>query len=130
MLQRPGEPDRSRWPKAVDAIRMATISGGKAMRCAGLGAIEPGAPADLVLHDLNAPSWVPLNDPVTQLVFGASGATVDTVIVAGKVIVEGKRIVAFDMQPILDEVHGLVRHQRDRNAPLQAWAARMEELVP
>ena len=32
--------------------------------------------------------------------------------------------------PILDEVRGLVRHQRERNRGLHAWAARMEELVP
>jgi cytosine/adenosine deaminase-related metal-dependent hydrolase len=100
------------------------------MRCAGLGTLVPGAPADLVLHDLSAPFWTPLNDPATQLVFGASGATVDTVIVDGKVLVQGGRIVAFDMQPILDEVRGLVRRQRDRGRDLQAWAARMEELVP
>jgi 5-methylthioadenosine/S-adenosylhomocysteine deaminase len=130
MLQRPFEPDRSRWPNAADAIRMATVAGGRAMRCAGLGTLQPGAPADLVLHDLNAPSWIPLNDPATQLVFGASGATVDTVIVGGKVIVAGRRIVAFDMRPILDEVRGLVRTQRARAPTLQIWAARMEELVP
>lgn len=130
MLQRPGEPDRSRWPNASDALAMATIAGGKAMRCAGLGTLAPGAPADLVLHDLTAPSWIPLNDPMTQLVFGASGATVDTVIVDGKLIVEAGRIVAFDMQPILDEVRGLARRQRDRNRGLHEWAARMEELVP
>jgi cytosine/adenosine deaminase-related metal-dependent hydrolase len=35
VLQRPGEPDRSRWPTAIDALRMATVSGGKAMHCAG-----------------------------------------------------------------------------------------------
>jgi 5-methylthioadenosine/S-adenosylhomocysteine deaminase len=130
MLQRPSEPDRKRWPKVHDALRMATISGGKAMRCAGLGTISPGAPADLVLHDLRAPSWTPLNDPMTQLVFGASGATVDTVIIDGKVIVEDRRIVAFDMQPILGEVRDLVRHQRERNRDLHAWASQMENLVP
>ena len=130
MLQRPGEPDRSRWPKTSDAIAMATISGGKAIRCAGLGSLQPGAPADLVLHDLSAPSWIPLNNPATQLVFGASAATVDTVIVDGKLIVEGGRIVAFDTAPILAEVRDLVRRQRDRGRNLQSWAARMEELVP
>lgn len=130
MLQRPGEPDRSRWPIARDAIAMATVAGGKAMRCAGLGTLAPGAPADLVLHDLGAPSWIPLNDPATQLVFGASGATVDTVIVDGKLIVAGGRIVAFDMEPILAEVRGLVRRQRDRGRDLQRWAVRMEGIVP
>ena len=109
---------------------MATVAGGKAMRCAGLGTIAPGAPADLVLHDLNAPAWTPLNDPVTQWVFGASGATVHTVIAAGKVVVADRRIVSFDPQPVLAEVRGLVQRQRDRNRNLQAWAARMEQLVP
>src|ERR1700692_4170606 len=130
MLQRPGEPDRSRWPNAADAIAMATVSGGKAMRCAGLGTLAPGAPADLVLPDLRAPSWIPLNDPATKLVFGGTGATVDTVIVDGKLIVAGGRIVAFDMETILAEVRGLVRRQRDRGHDLQRWAARMEEIVP
>jgi cytosine/adenosine deaminase-related metal-dependent hydrolase len=130
MLQRPFERDRSRWPLAADALTMATIAGGKAMRCAGLGTLMPGAPADLVLHDLNMPSWIPFNDPVTQLVFGASAATVDTVIVNGKVLVEGGRIVAFDMQPILAETRGLVQRQRERSPGLQQWAARMEQLVP
>ena len=130
ILQRPGEPDRNAWPKVTDAIRMATMAGGKAMRCAGLGTLAIGAPADLVLHDLRTPSWTPLNDPLTQLVFGASGATVDTVIVDGKILVEGRKIVAFDMEPILSEVRDLVRHQRDRNNGLQAWATRIAELVP
>ena len=54
-----------------------------------------------------------------RLVFGASGATVDTVIVDGKILVEGGRITAFDMQPILSEVRDLVRRQR---APQQRAA--------
>jgi hypothetical protein len=52
------------------------------------------------------------------------------VIVDGKILVEGRKIVAFDMEPILDEVRDLVRHQRDRNDGLQAWATRMAEVVP
>ena len=95
MLQRPGEPDRKKWPKVIDALRMATVAGGKAMRCGDLGTLAVGAPADLVLHDLEAPSWTPLNDPMTQLVFGASGATVDTVIVDGKILGRGKEDLGF-----------------------------------
>jgi 5-methylthioadenosine/S-adenosylhomocysteine deaminase len=130
MLQRPGEPDRSRWPTAAQGLAMATVSGGKVLRRPGLGTLQVGAPADLVLHDLTAPSWIPLNDPLAQIVFGASGATVDTVIVDGRVVVENGKITAFDMQPILAEVRDLVKKQRARNSGLQGWAARMEELVP
>jgi hypothetical protein len=50
--------------------------------------------------------------------------------VDGRLIVEGGRIVAFDMAPILAEVRGLVRRQRNRDPDLQDWAARIEEIVP
>lgn len=129
MLQRPGEPDRKRWPTAKHALNMATIAGGKAMRREGLGSLTPGAPADFVLHDLAAPFWVPLNDPVSQLVFGASGSTVDTVIIGGRIVVEDRRIVAFDADPILAEARGLVGRLRARNSGLQMWAARLEDMV-
>ena len=116
---------------AVEELNAQKIkAGGKVLRRPGLGTLAVGAPADLVLHDLSAPSWVPLNDPLAQVVFGASGATVDTVIVDGRLVVENGKITAFDMQPVLDEVRGLVRRQRARNSDLQRWAARMEELVP
>jgi 5-methylthioadenosine/S-adenosylhomocysteine deaminase len=125
MLQRPFEPDRSRWPTSADALRMATVAGGKAMMSDGLGTLTPGAPADFVLHDLAKASWTPLNEPLHQLVFAASGATVDTVVVDGRILVESGRIVAFDPEPVLREVKDLVRHVRDRNEALQGFAADM-----
>ena len=107
MLQRPGEPDRKKWPTAHDALRMATINGGRAMRVANLGRLVVGAPADFTLHDLSSVSWTPLNDVITQLVFAASGATVDTVIVGGRVLVENRRITSFDVAPVVAAVREL-----------------------
>ncbi|MDC7786316.1 amidohydrolase [Rhodoplanes sp. TEM] len=130
MLQRPGEPDRRRWPTAADALTMATRSGAAVMRVPELGRIAPGAPADFVLHDLAAPFWTPLNDPLAQLVFGASGATVDTVVVDGRVLVEGGRIRAFDPEPVLREVRDLVKHLRARNVALHGLAAEIAAALP
>jgi 5-methylthioadenosine/S-adenosylhomocysteine deaminase len=129
-LQRPGELDRRRWPTSRDAFAMATLAGAKALLCDGLGTLRTGAPADLVLHDLARPAWVPLNDPLHQLVFGATGATVDTVIVAGRVLVRQGRITAFDPEPVLREANRLMRHLAARNADLHALAAHMMEEVP
>jgi 5-methylthioadenosine/S-adenosylhomocysteine deaminase len=129
-LQRPGELDRRRWPTSRDAFGMATLAGAKALLCDGLGTLRTGAPADLVLHDLARPAWVPLNDPLHQLVFGATGATVDTVIVAGRVLVRQGRITAFDPEPVLREANRLMRHLAARNADLHALAAHMMEEVP
>jgi cytosine/adenosine deaminase-related metal-dependent hydrolase len=129
MLQRPFEPDRSKWPTARNALAMATLSGGKAMRLDGLGTLAPGAPADFLLHDLTAVAWTPLNDPLWQLVFGATGATIDMVVVDGRILVEGGRIVAFDTAPILAEARGLVRHLRERGKDLHHAVARMIETL-
>jgi hypothetical protein len=51
-------------------------------------------------------------------------------VIGGKVIVSGRRIVAFDIQPILKEASGLVGRLQDRNRDLHAWADRMVEAVP
>jgi 5-methylthioadenosine/S-adenosylhomocysteine deaminase len=130
MLQRPFEPDRRKWPTTTDALVMATIAGGRAMMCEGLGTLAPGAPADFVLHDLSAPFWTPLNDPLHQLVFGASGATIDTVVVDGRVLMEDRQIKAFDPAPILTEAKDLVRHLRARNANLHGLAATLAATLP
>jgi cytosine/adenosine deaminase-related metal-dependent hydrolase len=129
MLQRPGEPDRKKWPTAHDALRMATINGGRAMRVANLGRLVVGAPADFTLHDLSSVSWAPLNDVITQLVFAASGATVDTVIVGGHVLIENRRITSFDVAPVVAAIRGLRPRLRARNRVLQEWTTRLEELV-
>ncbi|HEY0275864.1 MAG TPA: amidohydrolase family protein, partial [Paenirhodobacter sp.] len=80
-LHRAEEPDRSKWLSARDALTIATHGGAQALRQPGLGRIEVGAPADLVLYRTDQPWWMPINDAVAQLVFAETGASVDTVIV-------------------------------------------------
>lgn len=130
MLQRPFEPDRSRWPDAADALRMATVNGAKAMRRPGLGTLAVGAPADFTLHDLDTPFWTPLRDPAAQLVFGASASTVHTVVVAGRVLVEEGRLIAFDPGPILAEARDLARHLDGRNGGLRSLVASVASSFP
>jgi 5-methylthioadenosine/S-adenosylhomocysteine deaminase len=129
MLQRPGEPDRRKWPNARDGLSMATINGGRALRVDGLGFLQVGAPADFTLHDLDTPSWTPMNDPLVQLVFAASGATVHTVIVGGAVVVDNRRVMTFDADAVVAAVQDLVPRLRARNQALQDWTLRIEEMV-
>ena len=63
---------------------------------ARLGRIAPGAAADLVLLDLAQPVYVPLRDALRQLVHGETGAAVDRVLVAGRVVVEQGRVCTVD----------------------------------
>jgi cytosine/adenosine deaminase-related metal-dependent hydrolase len=127
---RAGERDRSRWITARDALRMATAGGAAALRQPRLGAIAPGFAADLVLYRLDAPWWVPLNNPVNQLVFAETGASVDTVLIAGKVVLDRGRITTFDVDTLLREVRAMAVRLPERNADLFAVASEVAAIVP
>ena len=79
------------------ALELATRTGAAALGAAEtLGAIEAGHRADLVLFDTSRPHWRSLTDPVRNLVYSATGDSVDTVIVAGQVKIEGGRPTFID----------------------------------
>jgi cytosine/adenosine deaminase-related metal-dependent hydrolase len=80
---------------ARQALHAATIGGARAIGMEGeIGEIKPGYRADLVLIDLDAACYRPLNSAVRQLVYGETGTAVDTVIVDGKVVVRNRELVA------------------------------------
>jgi cytosine/adenosine deaminase-related metal-dependent hydrolase len=56
-----------------------------------IGSLEPGKRADLVLFDLDLPEWRPLLDPVSTLVYSASAASVRTVLVDGRIVLDDRR---------------------------------------
>lgn len=118
-LPRPSEP-RETWPRAEDALDMATSAGAAALQCAAaLGRIAPGQGADLVLYDLASPRWTPCNDPAQQLVFAENGEAVHTVLVAGRVVLERGRPAGVDVDRLLAEARDLLAGIRARNATLQ-----------
>ena len=49
-----------------------------------LGRIAPGYKADLVMLDLDHPNWLPMNDPVNQLVHTEDGNAVHSVMIDGQ----------------------------------------------
>ena len=131
ILHRPTLPERRRWPGATDVLRMATAGGAAAiLQSETVGSIEVGKRADLVLYRLDAPWWVPVNDPSSQLVFAENGSSVETVLVDGQVVVEDGRIVAFDAESILQEAVPMMSRILERNRRLHRLAGRMTELFP
>jgi 5-methylthioadenosine/S-adenosylhomocysteine deaminase len=122
ILHRPSEPDRRRWVTVADVMTMATSGGARAMGEPDLGAITPGAKADLVLYDLSAPWWTPLNDAAQQFVFGERGGSVDTVIVDGRVVLREGRSTLVDEAAILAASRDILAHVRGRNGAVAAIA--------
>jgi cytosine/adenosine deaminase-related metal-dependent hydrolase len=94
--------DYERWTGAVEAWQLATIGGARAAGDGdGLGRLDPGRRADVVLLDLESHVFTPLNDPLRQLAFGSSTLAVDSVLVGGDWKVRGGRVVTVDEADVL-----------------------------
>ncbi|MDD1666574.1 MAG: amidohydrolase [Methanomicrobiales archaeon] len=70
---------------APEALLMATEAGARALGIPS-GTIGKGAPADLVLVDLDGPAMTPLHSEESNLVYAATGSSVDTVICDGRIL--------------------------------------------
>ena len=78
-------------------LEMATINGAKATPWADrIGSIEAGKEADIVLFDTNRPEWQPLVNPVSNLVYSATGDSVRHVFVAGEQVVRDGHLTKLD----------------------------------
>lgn len=86
------------------ALEMVTIDAARALgKEEQLGSLEVGKQADIVLVDMHKPHLYPLVMPVNRLVYFAKGSDVDTVLVAGDVLVEGGRATQVDEDEIMDQ---------------------------
>jgi 5-methylthioadenosine/S-adenosylhomocysteine deaminase len=127
---------------AALALRSATLSGARAVNMAGeIGALKEGMAADLMILDLNEPAFVPFNSAARQIVFSESGAAIDTVLVAGRPVVRGHKLVTVDEAALAaeaaeispgfrKEVEAQIKRTADLVAPLlegnrAAWKAQL-----
>ena len=77
------------WLTAGAVLEAATMGGARSLRIAHeIGSIEPGKKADLLLLNLRSLAFTPLNDVLNQIVYCDSGASIEYVIVAGRVVVQ------------------------------------------
>jgi 5-methylthioadenosine/S-adenosylhomocysteine deaminase len=100
--------------KARDVFDAATLGGANALGRDDLGRLRPGAKADIVLVDLRGPHFGAVHDPIRSLVDYGSGSDIDTVIVDGRALVEGRRALAVDEPALLRSV---------QESGERAWAA-------
>lgn len=67
-----------------------------------VGSLEPDKQADLILMDLDQPHLAPLYEPVSVLVYNASGRDVTHVMVAGEMVVENRALVHGNASKIVE----------------------------
>src|ERR1700730_3103095 len=97
------------------ALEMATINSAKALGIDHLvGSLEVGKKADIAVFDFKKTHITVPNRPIGALVFTAHGTDVDTVIVNGKVLLRGGKLVGFsDERSVIEEAtaraHDVIR---------------------
>ncbi len=91
---------------AVTALEMATIGGARALGMErDLGSLEAGKLADLITVRMNRARQTPMYDPVSHLVYTTRGDDVDTTIVNGKVLMQGRLLRTLNPAAVLAEAN-------------------------
>lgn len=91
---------------AETVLELATINGARALGLEQeIGSLEAGKKADLVVIDLNRLHTTPSPNPISSLVYAATGAEVDTVVVDGRIVVEHGQLLTMDENEVMEQAH-------------------------
>jgi cytosine/adenosine deaminase-related metal-dependent hydrolase len=119
-------PDWRRWLSTREAALAATQGSARALGFDGqIGRLRPGYKADIVMLDLNHPNWLPLNDPVNQLVHTEDGTAVVSVMIGGRLVVDNRRLATIDLERLRERAEAA----RDRLAAANADSRRLYEAL-
>jgi 5-methylthioadenosine/S-adenosylhomocysteine deaminase len=122
------DPDYRNWPTAPEILSCLFQGGARAMRRSDrIGQLAPGFEADIILLDLDALTYTPLNDLRRQLIYCESGSSVRLTMVAGRVVMQDGRLLAIDEDAIKREARELAAELASESGEAQAAA---EELLP
>jgi 5-methylthioadenosine/S-adenosylhomocysteine deaminase len=94
---------------AQTVLDMATRNGAANLGWPELGRLAPGSAADLIALDLSAPNLQPLFNPVSHVVYAATGHEVRLTMVAGRVVFRDGAFPGFDYPALLAEVSAAAR---------------------
>ncbi len=88
-------------PKSLTArevLELATIGGARALNLADkIGTLEKGKQADIVIIDLQQPRSQPVYSVESAIVYAASGSSVVTTIVDGRILMRQGRVLTVDV---------------------------------
>lgn len=91
-------PDHDAWISTEEALHAATEGGARALGLhKQIGKIAPGYKADIVFLDLHHVNWIPMNDPVNQIVHAEDGSGVHSVMIGGRMVVENRKLLTVDL---------------------------------
>src|SRR4029450_9078145 len=94
-----------------------------------IGLIEAGYQADLVFLDLAHINYVPLGDLARQILFAENGAAVDSVMIAGRMVLERGRITTLDEAKLRRDAQAAADRLFTQNASIREASHPLAPLV-
>jgi len=89
---------------AKEALKMATSAGAATVGLDKVtGTLVPGFQADITIVSMEAPHWYPRHNCASLLTYAANAADVETVLVAGKVLLDNRRLTTIDEEKVYHE---------------------------
>ena len=89
---------------AAQVVEMATIGGARALHIEKrIGSLEAGKQADLIVVDTSAPHATPMYNDYSELVFALKATDVRTVVIAGRVIMDERKMLTLNEDEILQK---------------------------
>jgi 5-methylthioadenosine/S-adenosylhomocysteine deaminase len=123
-------PDYTQWVTSEEILRMATIGGARtAMLEDVTGSLEVGKAADLLILNLNSYSFMPLNNVAKHLVYSENGSSIEAVMVAGRIVMQGGRLTTVNEDDIFAEINELVPAHLAEHAELEQRNAVFEPVM-
>ena len=98
---------------AAQVVEMATIGGARALHLEKLiGSLEAGKQADLIVVDTSAPHATPMYNVYSELVFALKATDVRTVVIAGRVIMDERKMLTLNEDEILQKAREYQKQDR------------------
>ena len=92
----------------TEIFRMGTVNGMNVLRWGHIaGTLEPGKQADLILldsRDFASPYLAPHQNPIVTLIYRGKSTAVDTVIVGGEILYQGRKHKRIESRSILKKL--------------------------
>ena len=118
------------WLSAGDVMTMATTGSADVLGFGDrIGRIAEGWAADIVFLDLNTANYLPLRAPLTQVAFTETGAQVESVMIAGRMVYAGRRHLTVDFERLRQRVAEAAYRLDEAVSPRLEAAGLLEEIV-
>ena len=121
---------QDRWIGAGEAFDAATTGGARLCGWGDrIGRIAPHFLADLVVLDLGATHYLPLNNLLQQIVYCEDGTGVESVMIGGAWVYRDRRHTRIDLAALRSKANDAALDLAERNRALRATSERLEPFV-